>query len=85
MKLNVERVDSVAQEPKYGDLVRYRLYENQAALVYGIFIRKLFETRPSSEEMIEETLEMHEIYCFETGYYEKVFAFELDGLGELNE
>ena len=42
--IEVLRVSEV-QEPKYGDLVRYRLYENQNDLVYGIFIRKLYESR----------------------------------------
>ena len=77
--IEVLRVSEV-QEPKYGDLVRYRLYENQNDLVYGIFIRKLYETRRSGEDMIEEVLEMHEVYLFESGYYERVFAFELDGV-----
>ena len=76
--IEVLRVSEV-QEPKYGDLVRYRLYENQNDLVYGIFIRKLYESRRFGED-IEEVLEMHEIYLFESGYYERVFAFELDGV-----
>ena len=76
--IEVLRVSEV-QEPKYGDLVRYRLYENQNDLVYGIFIRKLYESRRFGED-IEEVLEMHEVYLFESGYYERVFAFELDGV-----
>lgn len=76
--IEVLRVSEV-QEPKYGDLVKYRLYENQNNLVYGIFIRKLYESRRFGED-IEEVLEMHEVYLFESGYYERVFAFEFDGV-----
>jgi hypothetical protein len=80
MKLK-EGQDALAQqELKCGDLVKYRLYDNQVYSTNAIFLRKFLDTRRVGEEFEDEPVEMHEIYLFDTATCENVFGFELEGV-----
>ena len=70
-------------ELKCGDLVKYRLYDNQVYSTNAIFLRRYYDTRRVGEEFEDEPVEMHEIYLFDTATCENVFGFELEGV--LNE
>ena len=71
------------RELKCGDLVKYRLYDNQVYSTNAIFLRRYYDTRRVGEEFEDEPVEMHEIYLFDTATCENVFSFELEGV--LNE
>lgn len=71
------------RELKCGDLVKYRLYDNQVYSTNAIFLRRYYDTRRVGEEFEDEPVEMHEIYLFDTATCENVFGFELEGV--LNE
>lgn len=79
MKVTEEVAVSVRQgvEPKEGNIVRYKV---DSMIVDGMYLTSFFEDRGFDTK---ESVEFHEVFVFETGYVEKLFAFELLGVLEL--